>query len=133
MDRTDRRRAPRLQVLDRIHGSLVSLSLPLALGDISPGGFSVESEVQFPLGARHLFRFTTVAGVEVVIEGAVAYSRRRNDSTFITGFRFVHSRLTDTSRDIKALLAAMDAELTAPAVAPSSGVLVNGTRADQRR
>ena len=106
MPRHERRRAPRIQVLNRIRGQLASLPSGLTLREMGPRGFSVESGVLFPRGERHLFRFTTATGIQVIIEGAVVYCRRESgdESRWITGFRFVHSRLTDTGADINVLL-----------------------------
>jgi hypothetical protein len=109
MPRHERRHTPRLQVLNRIHGRLASLPVRLTLRDMGPRGFSVESAVAFPCGARRLFLFTTAAGLEVIIEGAVVYSRPHegDESLHTTGFRFVHSRLTNTGADIDLLLDAL--------------------------
>jgi len=109
MHMKERRRAPRLQVLDRIQGRLVSLPLPVKLRDMGPLGFSVESAVPFPQGARRVFLFTTARGFQVIIEGAVVHSGADDgdDARYVTGFRFVHSRLTDTDADVTVLLDAM--------------------------
>jgi hypothetical protein len=109
MHMKERRRAPRLQVLDRIQGQLVSLPLPVKLRDLGPLGFSVESALPFPQGVRRVFLFTTARGLQVIIEGAVVHSRSddADDARYVTGFRFVHSRLTDTDADVTVLLDAM--------------------------
>ena len=106
---TERRRVPRLEVLGRIQGRLVSLPLPVELRDMGPEGFSVESPLPFPQGERRLFLFTTAGGVQVLIEGGAAHCRPdgRDDTRYITGFRFVRSRLTDTDADIGVLLDAL--------------------------
>ncbi len=110
MQGKERRRAPRLQVLNRVRGQLVSAAVRLKIREMGRGGFSVESAVAFPPGARRLFRFTTHSGVQVIIEGAVAHSRQESphsgDARHVTGFRFIHSRLTDTAADITLLLEA---------------------------
>ena len=105
----ERRRVPRLEVLGRIQGRLVSLPLPVELRDMGPDGFSVESPLPFPQGARRLFLLTTVGGLQVLIEGATAHCRPddRDDARYVTGFRFVHSRLTDTNADVTVLLDAL--------------------------
>lgn len=105
----ERRRAPRLQVLGRIQGRLVSLPLPVELRDMGPLGFSVESALPFPQGARRLFLFTTAGGLQVLIEGAAAHCRphRGDEARYITGFSFVGSRLTDTDADVTVLLDAL--------------------------
>jgi hypothetical protein len=104
----ERRDAPRLQVLGRIQGRLLSLPLPVELRDMGPSGFSVESPLPFPVGTRRLFLFTTAGGLQVLIEGAAVHCRHDGeDARYVTGFRFVHSRLTDTNGDIGVLLDAM--------------------------
>ncbi len=109
MPMKERRRAPRLQVLGRIQGRLVSLPLPVELRDMGPLGFSVESALPFPQGARRLFLFTTAGGLQVLIEGAAVHCRPDdgNDARYVTGFRLVQSRLTDTDADVSVLLDAL--------------------------
>ena len=109
MQVNERRRVPRLEVLGRIQGRLVSLPLPVELHDMGPEGFSVESALPFPQGARRLFLFTTAGGFQVLIEGAAAHSRPDDggDARYVTGFSFVHSRLTDTDADVTVLLDAL--------------------------
>jgi hypothetical protein len=105
----ERRGAPRLRVLGRIQGRLVSLPLPVELRDMGPAGFSVESPLPFPDGARRTFLLTTAGGLQVLIEGAAAHCRPdHNDRPrYVTGFRFVNSRLTDTEADVTVLLDAL--------------------------
>ena len=111
MPATDRRSTPRLEVLGRLHGHLVSLDVPITLGNVGLGGFSAERVMPFPLGARHQFRFTTDRGVEVNIRAVVVHRRPGYSADgltfFITGFAFVHDPMHDTSRDIRLLLASM--------------------------
>jgi len=107
----DRRSTPRLEVLGRLHGHLVSLDVPITIGNLGLGGFSAESVMPFPLGARHQFRFTTDAGVEVNIQGVVVHRRPGYSADgltfFVTGFAFVHDPVHDTARDIRLLLTSM--------------------------
>jgi len=105
----ERRRMPRLEVLGRIQGRLVSLPLPVELRDMGPDGFSVESPLPFPPGDRRLFLLTTAGGLQILIEGATVHCRPddREDARYVTGFKFVHSRLTDTNADVAVLLDAL--------------------------
>lgn len=111
MPATDRRSTPRLEVLGRLHGRLVSLDVPISVANVGLGGFSAESVMPFPLGARHHFRFTTDRGVEVNIRAVVVHRRPGYSADgltfFVTGFAFVHDPMHDTSRDIRRLLASM--------------------------
>lgn len=108
---TNRRSTPRLEVLGRLHGQIVSLDVPIAIGNIGLGGFSAESVMPFPLGARHQFRFTTARPVEVNIRAVVVHRRPAYSpdglTYFITGFAFVHDPMRDTAGDIRLLLASM--------------------------
>jgi hypothetical protein len=86
------------------------LPVPISLRNLGLGGFSTESIVSFPLGARHEFRFTIAGGVEIHI-GAVVMHRRpaytvNGLTCFITGFAFLHDPARDTAADIRTLLAA---------------------------
>jgi hypothetical protein len=120
---TDRRCTPRLEVLGRLHGHLVSLNVPITIGNLGLGGFSAESIMPFPLGARHQFRFTTDTGVDVNIQAIVVHRRPGYSADgltfFVTGFAFVHDPMHDTARDIRLLLASMTLDAT-PDVADSS-------------
>ena len=107
----DRRSTPRLEVLGRLHGHLVSLDVPITIGNLGLGGFSAESVMPFPLGARHQFRFTTDTGGEVNIQAVVVHRRPGYSADgltfFVTGFAFVHDPVHDTARDIRLLLTSM--------------------------
>lgn len=111
---TERRASPRLEVLDQLHGHLVSLNVQLEMRDLGPGGFSTESVVPFPLGARHHFRLTTADDVEVLIEAIVIHRRPAYSADglthFIAGFAFVHDPVHDTAADICRLLDAIQFE-----------------------
>jgi hypothetical protein len=86
-------RAPRLEVIGQVRGDVVRLNVPLAMRDLSAGGFSIESSVAFHRGSHHQFRFTTAAGIAVVLRGRVVYSRawgsRNGALGHVTGFAFV--------------------------------------------
>ncbi len=111
MSVTDRRSTPRLEVLGRLHGHLVSLDVSITVGNLGLGGFSAESVMPFPLGARHQFRFTTDRGVGIDIQAVVVHRRPGYSvdglTFFVTGFSFVHDPMHDTARDIRALMASM--------------------------
>jgi hypothetical protein len=110
----ERRTTPRLEVLGQLHGHLVSLSVPLVVRDLSAGGFSVESVVPFPPGARHQFRFNTAAGADIVIEAVVVHSRPvaplGGVTRYATGFAFCHDS-EDTAHAVDELLGAVTSVL----------------------
>jgi hypothetical protein len=67
----DRRRAPRFELLGRVHGQIVSVATPVRVREISFGGLSFESSIAFPLGAVHEFRLQLGDSSDVVLRGRV--------------------------------------------------------------
>ena len=91
------RRAPRLELMERIHGHLTSLDVKVMVREISLGGLSVEAPVQFPKGAIHEFRLTLGDGSKVIVCARVAHCRPVKDEktgveTFVTGLEFVEDQ-----------------------------------------
>jgi hypothetical protein len=97
--------------MGQIRGQLVSLGVRLTIREIGFGGFSSESPIQFELGARHLFQFTTADNREVLVTARVVYCRADGQflwlPMFITGFAFVDDPERDTARDVGVLIDAM--------------------------
>lgn len=95
LPRPERRRGHRVQVLGQLHGRAVALRVPIAVRDLSTGGFSVEAPLAFPRHAVHTFRFTTPEGSEVMIDAesirCVRASRPDDDPMYVTGFEFIAS------------------------------------------
>ena len=113
---TERRKTPRVQVLGQLYGQAISLEVPISVRNVGLGGFSTESLVPFPLGARHEFRFAVAGRVAIQIKAVVVHRRPAYSAdgltSFITGFEFIHDAVHDTAADIRTLLAAAsDAEL----------------------
>jgi PilZ domain-containing protein len=67
----ERRRAPRFEILDRVHGQIVSLAAAVRVREISLGGLSFESAIAFPVGAIHEFRMQLGDRSDVVLRGRV--------------------------------------------------------------
>lgn len=111
----ERRHAPRLEVLEQLHGQLVSVNVPLVVRELGTGGFSVESSVPFPPGARHRFRFTIAGSGEVLIDAIAAHSRSarvtRGPDRYISGFTFWDDGNPETARAIDVLLDAITSVL----------------------
>jgi hypothetical protein len=107
----ERRTSPRLEVVDQLHGQLVTLNVRQTLRELGSGGFSTEGPILFPTGARHLFRFITAGGVQVVLQATVAHCRPARDfqdvPRYITGFSFVQDGSADAAVKIEILLAAI--------------------------
>ena len=91
------RKAPRLELMERIHGHLTSLNVKVVVREISLGGLSVEAPLQFPIGAIHEFRLTLGDGSKVIVRGRVAHARVTKDEqtgkeSFLVGFEFVEDQ-----------------------------------------
>jgi hypothetical protein len=95
------RRAPRIELMERIHGHLTSLDVVVSVTEISLGGLSVVAPLRFPTGAVHEFRLTLGDGSKVMVRGRVAHSTLRVDETtgvqsFLTGFEFLEEQPQST-------------------------------------
>ena len=87
-------------------------NLRVRVRDISAGGVATESAMPFTVGSRHLLKFTTGSGAEVVLTatvvrgmGASAGPRR----VFLTGFEFA-AESPRAAADIQRLLDAVKAD-----------------------
>jgi hypothetical protein len=111
MTRPDRRATPRLEVLDQLHGYLVTIKGSLVVREIGRGGFSIESDVPFPLGARHQFRFSTPAGAQVIVDAVVVHTRPVGGPgtpvRHVTGLAFCHDAARETQEAVGELIAAV--------------------------
>lgn len=67
----ERRRAPRFELLGRVHGQIVSVATAVRIREISLGGLSFESSIAFPTGAIHEFRLQLGDRSDVVLRGRV--------------------------------------------------------------
>ncbi len=88
-----RRRDLRLQILGQLYGQLLALDVPLAVQNLSGGGFAVESPIPFYTGTSHQFRFTTNEGRSVTVTAQVVHCMRflspAGEPRFLAGFEFV--------------------------------------------
>ena len=90
----ERRRTPRVEVLDRLHGHIVSMGASLTVREVSLGGLSFSSMVSFPIGAIHEFRLTLGDGSAVLLRGSIVRSQPRPDDDdgsrrYLTGVQFL--------------------------------------------
>jgi hypothetical protein len=90
---SDRRRALRLEVLNRLYARAVEQDRPVVVREISLGGFSIEAPVSFPIGSEHKFEFGLDGAPPVTLTGRTAHCRRlpgaADVATYIVGFAFV--------------------------------------------
>ncbi len=71
----ERRRSPRIEILGRVRGHLVSLDMPIVIRDMSLGGMSMETIVPFEVGSVHEFRLTLGDDSWLLLRGEVRHSR----------------------------------------------------------
>ncbi len=91
-DSSERRRAPRVDLVGQLRGELVPVDVPIRVREISLGGMSFETSEAFVVDSRHSFVLTLGDGAGVFVVGRVAYSRRLEDRAepmFITGIQFL--------------------------------------------
>jgi hypothetical protein len=88
----DRRRSPRVGLVTDQHGPLVSVDVIVVVREASSGGFSVESQLPFPVGSQHAFRFQNQSGQAATVRAVCRHCMRINrsdTSSYIAGFEFV--------------------------------------------
>ena len=89
----ERRRSPRVVMLDRAQGRAVSLDLAVTVRDMSLGGMSIETVFPFPEGATHEFSLTLGDGSAVLLRGRAVRSRSETSGDgslrYVTGIQFV--------------------------------------------
>jgi hypothetical protein len=88
----ERRRAPRIDILGRLYGRIVSLDLPVTVREISLGGMSLETSFPFSVNDLHHFTLTLGDGSSVQLAGRVVHSRSiaapEDPPTYLTGVQF---------------------------------------------
>jgi hypothetical protein len=89
----DRRRSPRIEILDRVHGQIATLNLDVRVREMSLGGMSMETAIAFPPGALHEFRLALGDGSFVLLPGRIAHCREittpDGQRAYVTGVQFV--------------------------------------------
>jgi hypothetical protein len=87
----DRRRNPRIQLLGRLHGSVVALEVSVTVTEISLGGMAIETEIDFPRGAEHEFQLTLGDDSTVRLKGRIAHCQKLAGEAprYLSGIEFV--------------------------------------------
>jgi hypothetical protein len=110
--RVDLRRTPRIQVRHRLSGYLVTLDRPVAVGDISLGGFSVESEDALPAG-EHVVRLQEGERWSVTVTASSRHGRSMKTSDgrtlHVMGFEY-SDQSPDTQQTIRVLFERLSAD-----------------------
>jgi hypothetical protein len=90
---SDRRRAPRVELLGRLHGKIASFEVGITVREMSLGGLSMETPIAFPEGVVHDFRLTLGDESAVVLRGRVVYCRAQpgpdGSPLYVSGVEFV--------------------------------------------
>jgi len=89
---TDRRRSPRVVLMGRVHGQLISANLPVEVRELSLGGMSIETREGFQTGSVLNFMLTLGDGAGVLVAGRVVYSRLldgTDPAMYVSGLEFV--------------------------------------------
>jgi hypothetical protein len=106
----DRRRSPRVEIGSDEEGPLLSVEVIVAVREASAGGFSVESQLPFPVGSAHDFRVQNRSGqsatVHAVCRHCMRINRPNGSSSYIAGFEFT-SQSAGSSRIITEAVAAL--------------------------
>lgn len=91
MDRADRRRDARVDLLADLHGHLVTLDEHVQVKQISLGGMTVETTAPLSPRLDHDFRLA-IGDQSVTVRARVVHSRvavRGDNVNFLTGVQFV--------------------------------------------
>lgn len=104
----DRRRSPRIELLGRVRGHIVSLDTPVVVRDMSLGGMSMESAFPFEVGSRHEFRLALGDGSLVLLRGEIRHSRNigvpGGTALYLTGVQFVDEAPPDGETTVADLI-----------------------------
>ena len=99
MSSADRRRAPRVEILGRLHGHVKTVGVPVTVREISLGGLSMEAAAAFPIGAVYEFSLTMGDDSAVLVRGRVVYSREHamvdTAPVYMTGIQFIDEESED--------------------------------------
>ena len=96
----EQRRAPRIEVLRRVSGTLVPIDSAVVVHDLSRSGFGAVSHIDFRPGDVLDFRLAS-AHDSVTVTARVVHSRPFPNSSelFFTGFEFVRGELLGLTQE----------------------------------
>src|SRR6478672_1918179 len=101
----DRRRSPRVPILGEIHVRLMPDGLPLAVLDLSAGGFAVQSVTPIERGTTMAFEFHSLHCPKFVLQAGNVHCLRvtaDGEAWYIAGFAFDQWMPANDRRRIKA-------------------------------
>jgi hypothetical protein len=107
----DRRNSPRLDVRDRVLGTVVATGEAVRVVDLSFGGCLIAGSMPFVVGSVHQLQLQTANGEAAAqVAVRVVHSRRadsQSPETHLTGFRFVTPRTAAAAADFDLLMDAV--------------------------
>lgn len=94
---SDRRRNPRVAILGKLHGHIVTLDVPVSVLEISLGGMGIQTTVPFPVDAIHAFQLTLGDNSVVRLKGRIAHCQRvaGDEERYISGVQFIDEAADD--------------------------------------
>jgi hypothetical protein len=93
----DRRRNPRVAILGKLHGRVVTLDVAVTVLEISLGGMGIQTTVPFPVGATHSFQLTLGDNSVVHLKGRIAHCQRLagDEDRYVSGVQFIDEAADD--------------------------------------
>jgi len=104
---TERRRAPRVDLVGQLRGELVSVDVPILVREFSLGGMSFQTSKVFDTDSHHEFMLTLGDGAGVVVRGRVAYCRQveqHGAQVFIVGIQFLDEDASGSAGDVSGII-----------------------------
>ncbi len=97
----ERRRFPRIEIIEHIQGHVVPLNMQVAVIDMSLGGLCIQTTDRFPIGAILNLHLTVDGGTTLNISARVVRSLRTDGTNRLTdyfiGVEFVADETSGTS------------------------------------
>src|SRR5438128_144684 len=103
---TERRRSVRVEVVGGIQGETQPDNLPVALLNVSDGGFLMRTPISYLVGDIHKFRFTTDSDL-IVLRARVAHVMRvttNGTASYMIGAEFVDHQINACAEAIDRLV-----------------------------
>ena len=94
---SERRRSPRVAILGKLHGHIVTLDVSVMVLEISLGGMGIQTTVPFPVDAVHSFQLTLGDNSVVHLKGRIVHCQRvaGEDERYISGIQFIDEAADD--------------------------------------
>lgn len=91
--RSERRRRPRVEIVhDCVQGQIRSHSIPVAVLNLSEGGFLMKAPISYPVGDIQKFRFIVARHEPIVLRARVVHVTRTTAARpvcYIVGLEFI--------------------------------------------